>query len=96
MREEITEPKHWRKASERPTHRSKSWATKRHAEQRNDERNELSVDALDAALELVADEPVIESQPTTTEVVSNLSRHLELLEKQREQIQQLLDEAQGS
>lgn len=96
MREELTEPQHWRARSERASQRNNSWASRR----RTHKREELAIDAVDAALELVADEPETApsetNQPLTSpEVISSLSKHLEQLEQQRHEIQKLLDQAQG-
>lgn len=92
MREELTEPQHWRARSERATQRNNSWISRRRSAQ---EREELAADAVDAALAQVAEEPETDEPLNSSEVITNLSKHLDLLEKQRDQIQQLLDQAQG-
>lgn len=90
MREEITEPKHWRTGSQLNSPRNNSWASRRARE-----RAELAAEVVDAALEDDVFEPK-EEKLDSTSIITSLASQLELLEKQREQIQRLLDQAQGS
>lgn len=106
MREEITEPKHWRTAGERQTQRNSSWTARR----RTQDHSELVAEAVDAAF---AEEAIVtESDKSDTQgslstgstsadgldskdIIASLADQLELLEQQREQIQRLLEQAQG-
>ena len=87
MREEITEPRHWRTHNPRSGGRSLSWTSRR----REQEHTELPAEAVDAAL---AEEATRVEAAEASDIVSNLSLQLDLLEKQREQLQQLLAQAQ--
>ncbi len=93
MREELTEPKHWRARSEGATQRNHSWSARR----RSQEQAKLEAHAVDAALEqhIVDEVPTTAEQPNANEIISSLSQHLEQLEQQRAEIQRLLDQAQG-
>ena len=92
MREEITEPQHWRKKSVASTGRSN----------RRGSTKTLPADAVDAAL---ADEPAVEGTRTDLpavdaqtypELMAALSEQLANLEKQNEQLQKLLAESTRS
>ena len=91
MRDEISEPQHWRARNEHASPRHNSWAARRRSQQ----QEELPVDAVDAALEQTAVEP--EPKPTldSVDVISSLTQHLKRLEEQSEQIQRLLEQAKG-
>ncbi len=93
MREELTEPKHWRTRSERAPLRNQSWSARR----RSQEQAQLEAHVVDAALEqqVVDEPPATTEQPNANDIISSLSQHLEQLEEQRAQIQRLLDQAQG-
>ncbi|MEM8946480.1 MAG: hypothetical protein AAGD11_15010 [Planctomycetota bacterium] len=91
MREEITEPKHWRTADERRGQRNNSWTSRRRAQ----DQAGLAADIVDAALTDVEAESTESEKLDSTEILSSLADQLELLEQQREQIQRLLDQAQG-
>ncbi len=86
MREEISEPQHWRVGSQR----NQAWSSRR----RTHEHVELAADVVDAAL---AEEPVdvVPEMPATSDIVSSLASQLDLLEQQREQLQRLLEQAQA-
>jgi hypothetical protein len=92
MREELTEPKHWRAGSSTGASRNNSWTTRR----RTQEQGQLGAAAVDAALadedSTSAGDPPLDS----TDIISSLANQLQLLEKQREQIQQMLDQVQSS
>ena len=92
MREEITEPKHWRAGIDSGSSRNNSWTTRR----RTQEEAQLAADAVDAALADDATSVASDVKPDTTDIVASLANQLELLEKQREQIQHMLDQVQGS
>lgn len=89
MRDEISEPQHWRGSNHSSTGRNASWSSRR----RTQENAELAAEAVDAAL---ADEtdPAVEKLDTN-DIISSLASQLSLLEKQREQLQQLLVQAQA-
>jgi|GEM_PF-6715072 len=86
MREEITEPGQWRPRSEHSARSNTSWSSQRWRQQ----QTELDAETVDAAL---AEEPA--EKPSSDDIISSLASQLDLLEKQREQIQRLLDQAQG-
>lgn len=97
MREEISEPQHWRTRSGN-TSASNSWTVRRH-------QHKLPAEAIDAAFEdeTTSVSPVRGSRRDATgenatsrpDIIQSLSTQLALLEAQREQLQKLLDEAQG-
>ena len=86
MREEISEPQHWRASPPR----KQAWSSRR----RTHEHTELAADLVDAAL---AEEPVdvAPEMPATSDIVASLASQLDLLEQQREQLQRLLEQAQS-
>lgn len=93
MRKEISESKQWRSRGSRIN----SW-------NRPASTEELSADVVDAAFEenaVVAPmrssrrDRVAESKPDQKDIIQSLSAQLEMLEAQRNQIQRLLDQAQG-
>ncbi|MCG8450868.1 MAG: hypothetical protein MI725_14980 [Pirellulales bacterium] len=98
MREDIREPQHWRSRSTPEV----SWTARRR-------RSEHPTEIVDAAFEqeLSGVEPVRasrrdagnhsshENAPAPHDIVQSLSTQLALLEEQREQLQKLLDQAQG-
>ncbi len=98
MREEITEPLHWRTK----TQKNASWTSPR---RRSDEkRTNLAADAVDAAF---AEEPASDNtEPASddscanaqasTDILTSLSSQLTLLEAQREHLQKLLAQAKKS
>lgn len=90
MRDEITEPQHWRARSEQANPRNNSWAARRRSQQ-----EELPVDAVDAALEQTVSEPEPKQTLNSADVISSLTQHLKQLEEQSEKIQRLLEQAQG-
>ncbi|MGI9429195.1 MAG: hypothetical protein ACR2NM_11100 [Bythopirellula sp.] len=96
MREKITEPKHWRAGNPSGTARNNSWTTRR----RTQEEAQLPAAAVDAALDAALDDGGSTStanQPLdATDIISSLANQLQLLEKQREQIQHMLDQVQRS
>lgn len=96
MREELTETKRWRASIQKYSQRSQGWASQRWAQ-----RAELDAKAVDAAL---ADETVlgeaavvqetVTAKPNAADIISSLASQLDLLEKQRVQLQMLLKQAQ--
>jgi hypothetical protein len=102
MREEISEPQHWRICSAGSTSAVNSWAGHRC-------QHDLPVEAVDAAFkeETTRITPARASQrdltartegersPSRLDIVQSLSAQLVMLEAQREQLQKLLDETQG-
>ena len=93
MREEISEPKQWRAATSTKSARNQSWTTRRRAQA----QAELAADAVDAALTEHSGAPhPAEQHVDAQEIIASLATQLELLEKQREQIQDMLDQVQGS
>ncbi len=88
MREKFLEPQHWRASSQR----SPSWS----ARNRTHKHTELAAEAVDAALAEVVTESPADEQLATADIVTTLASQLDLLEKQREQLQRLLDQAQAS
>ncbi len=95
MREEISEPQHWRAQEPIRSQCNQSWTSRR----RSQDRAELTTEARDAAFSEVASEVATEApakkQLNTTDIVSSLASQLDLLEKQREQLQRLLEQAQA-
>ncbi len=88
MRKEISEPQHWRANSQR----KQSWSSRN----RTHEHVELAAEAVDAALTEATTESPASEQFDSTDIVATLANQLDLLEKQREQLQRLLDQAQAS
>ncbi len=88
MREEITEPQHWRATSLR----KRSWSSG----YRSHSHVDLAAEAVDAALAEDASRDDACVAPIATDIVSSLSSQLDLLEQQREQLQKLLDQAKAS
>ena len=87
MREEISEPQHWRVNSTR----KQAWSSRN----RTHDHVELAADAVDAALAEVAVEAPSKEQVATSDIVTSLASQLDLLEQQREQLQRLLEQAQA-
>ena len=89
MREEIREPQHWRGSNERVVRRNESWSSQLNPQNRVD----LAAEVVDAALEeSMGENPM---KPDTADIISSLSTQLALLEKQRDTLQRLLEQAQG-
>lgn len=84
MRDEITEPLHWRNLAQRTNGRDLLWSQRRRSEQ-------LAAEAVDAAF---SDKLGVEAKPDPRELVSSLATQLEMLDRQREQLQKLLQQAQ--
>ena len=92
MREEITEPKHWRTRGEHKGQRNNLWTTR----SRVSRNTEIAADAVDEAITEVCQETAERKQRMSSDIVSNLASQLDLLERQREHLQRLLDQAQSS
>ncbi len=88
MREEISEPQHWQANSQR----KRSWSSRN----RTHEHVDLAAEAVDAALTEAAIETPASEQLDSADIVTTLANQLDLLERQREQLQRLLDQAQAS
>ena len=104
MREEITEPLHWRTK----TQKNASWTSTR---RRSEQRTNLAAEAVDAAF---AEEPASDNaepasdntEPASddscanaqasADILTSLSSQLTLLEAQREHLQKLLAQAKKS
>lgn len=96
MREELTETKRWRASIQKYSQRSQGWAS-----QRSMHRMELDAEMVDAALteelamdELPAIEQAVTAKPNAADIIHSLASQLDLLEKQRVQLQMLLKQAQ--
>ncbi len=94
MREEISEPQPWRSSPSSNAAEKKFWSV--HHPQRD-----LPAELVDAALEQdtssarPAQTPGHTGFPQQADIIKSLSDQLTLLEEQRLQLQQLLDDAQG-
>lgn len=102
MRDDISEPQHWRSSGRSGAGMGNSWAGRRH-------RSELQAELVDAAFEeetgpilpVRASRRDLPSQLPTDEprrkpdIVESISAQLKMLEIQREQLQKLLEDAQG-
>ncbi len=98
MRKEISEPQHWRAKSSG----NSSWSSRRKSEGHT---LPLAAEAVDAAF-AEEDSPLQEEpgsqpdpaapeQPSYGDLISSLTEQLELLETQRDQLQQLLAQARS-
>jgi len=99
MREEISEPQHWRSSNQRNASRNASWSSRRRSQEHD---AELAAEAVDAAMTAAAMTEQVDCAETTdasnfitSDIISSLATQLDLLEKQREQLQQLLVQAQA-
>ena len=87
MREELTDTQRWRASIQKYSQRSQSCAAKRWSEN----RLELDPETVDAAL---TEEEISTEKPNATDIIKSLASQLDLLEQQREHLQNLLKQAQ--
>jgi len=93
MLEEITEPQHWRINRQHNASRNASWSARR----RSRKVAGLAAEAVDAALTEEADrgEKAAQNNFDSSKIINDLASQLDLLEKQREQLQRLLAQAKA-